>query len=203
MKTIELQAIQELISRAEAAFDRGNHAEAREQLLSARALAAEAGLSSGFLVWRLCVVSDLLNDWRTAMKLAKEAILLDPLALPFRRSLRIVLDKLRQQLLDVAARANAADELEPLYEALILEGAADDKVHVALAGHLLRKGDAAGALRLTNAVTLLSPACSEAWRVKAQACRALGDEPAAREAEARAQAQQLDAEELLLPVARA
>lgn len=69
---------------------------------------------------------------------------------------------------------------------LLQEGAADDEVHVAMAAHLHRKGDHSRALRIASAVTLLSPGCAGAWRVRAKVCRHLGDEEAAKEAEAMA-----------------
>lgn len=182
-----IESILELLSRADAAFQARDRPRAREELLEAQALAAQAGITSAYLVWRLAVAHDLMEEPMTALKYVREAIRLDPLAQPFRDSLQVILRNLRRQFLAEIGKGAEQAAVSSLYEALIDEAAADDAVHVAMANYLYGQGDASGALRIASAVTLLSPGCAEAWLARAKICRALGDLAAAQEAEALAQ----------------
>jgi tetratricopeptide (TPR) repeat protein len=178
-----LESIQEALSRASSAIDAHDLSRAREELLKAQALAEQAGITSPFLTWRLSVVHDLMEDPLTALKYINEAVRMDPLAQPFRHSLGLILKNLRRKLLAEIAKGADTSSVSTLYDALIRAAGADDATHVAVAGYLLDRGDPSGALRIASAVTLLSPACEEAWLVRARICRALGDDAAAREAE--------------------
>lgn len=183
-----LESILETLACAESAFDARDPSRAREELLKAQALAAQLGMVSAFVTWRIAVANDLMGEPMSALKFIKEAIRADPLAQPFRHSLRLILGNLRRQLFAKIDEGAELATVSPLYQALIGEAAADDAVHVAMAGYLHAQGDHSGALRIASAVTLLSPGCANAWLIRAQICRDLGDAAAADEAEALAQA---------------
>jgi tetratricopeptide (TPR) repeat protein len=181
----KLEAVIELVERADGHADRREMAEARDLLLQARADCERAGVESGFLAWRLCVVFDLLKEHEVAFKYAQEALRQDPLAPPFRNSFNIVARTMRKAILEAQGQP---DWVPRFYDLLVHAGEASDAVHVAMGRWLHVQGQHERALKLVNAVTLLSPACGDAWSLRAVICRALGDEQAAREADVEAAA---------------
>jgi tetratricopeptide (TPR) repeat protein len=181
----KLETILEAVERADRHADRQELAEARETLVQARADCERAGMESGFLMWRLCVVLDLMKEHELAFKYAQEALRQDPLAPPFRHSFAIVVKKMRTAIVDAEA---APDWVPRFYDLLVHAGEGTDEVHVAMARWRHTQGQHQKALTLVNAVTLLSPRCSEAWTLRSAICRSLGDEQAAREAEIEAAA---------------
>lgn len=130
-------------------------------------------LPYGLIAWRLCICLDNLGDVEDAFRAAVEAIDQDPLAHPFRRSFAVVAHRLR----DIVAAAEAGDPTVPRQYALLVENdAAEDDTHVAMARLLVHAGEAAQTARLLDAVSTLSPTCAQAWRLRAEAARSLGNE---------------------------
>lgn len=181
----KLEAILEAVERADGHAERQELVEAREILVQARTDCERAGIESGFLLWRLCVVFDLMKEHELAFKYAQEALRQDPLAPPFRNSFAIVAKKMRAAILDAEG---APDWVPRFYDLLVHACEASDAVHVSMGRWLHAQGQHERALKLVNAVTLLSPGCADAWTLRGAICRSLGDEQAAREAEIEAAA---------------
>ena len=184
----KLEAILEVVERADGHAERQELAEARDLLLGARADADRAGMKSAFLSWRLCVVFDQLKEHEVAFKYAQEALRQDPLAPPFRNSFVFVARTMRKAIVEAAEQPGPADWLPRFYDLLVYAGEGNDAVHVAMARYLHGQGQHDRALKLVNGVTLLSPGCGGAWLLRAAICRSLGDEQAARESEVEAAA---------------
>ena len=185
MKKQKADEIVELIERADRHADHQELAQARDLLLRARAGCERANIDSGFLCWRLCVVFDLLKEHEVAFKYAQEALAQDPFAPPFRHSFDVVARTMRKAILDAEGQP---DRVPRFYGLLVRAGEGDDAVHLAMARWLHAQRQHERALNLANAVTLLSPACADAWSLRAAICRTLGDEEGAREAEVEAAA---------------
>jgi len=183
----KLEAINEQLEQAAALEERQELTEARDVLLAAQADCARAGIESGFVSWRLSVVFDTLEEYELAFKHVQEALRLDPFAPPFRSSFGIIVGRMRNAIL--AAEPGTTDFLvERLYKLLVRAGEGNDAVHVAMARDLNARGESELALRLVDAVTVLSPGCRDAWLARAAICRTMGDGEAARAAEIEAAA---------------
>src|SRR6266478_2255902 len=103
-----------------------------------------------------------MNKHELACKYAQEALREDPLAPPFRNSFAIVAKNLRTAMLE----AGQPDWVPRFYDILVHAGEASDGVHVAMARWLHGRGHHEQPLKLVNAVTLLSPACGDAWSLR-------------------------------------
>lgn len=161
------------LKRADDLMDKEQWAQARDILRRGRAAARKEGLAYGLIAWRLCICLDNLGEVEDAFRAAVEAIDQDPLAHPFRHSFTVVGHRLR----DIVTAAEIGGPAVPRQYALLVENdAAEDDTHVAMARHLVHAGEAAQAARLLDAVTTLSPNCAEAWRLRAEVERSLGNE---------------------------
>jgi tetratricopeptide (TPR) repeat protein len=181
-----LEAIIEQIEQADQLAERDEHAEARDVLLAAQAECERAGIESGFVSWRLSVAFDILEEYEVAFKYVQEALRLDPFAPPFRSSFGIIVGRMRKAI--VGAEPGETEFVPRLYELLAHAGEGTDAVHVAMARDLEARGESERALRLMDAVTLLSPGCRDAWLARAAICRSMGDGDAARAADVEAAA---------------
>jgi tetratricopeptide (TPR) repeat protein len=182
----KMEAIIEQLEQADQLAEHHEHAEAREVLLAAQAECKRAGIESGFVSWRLSVAFDILEEYEVAFKYVQEALRLDPFAPPFRSSFGIIVGRMRKAI--VAAEPGTADFVEPLYKLLVRAGEGTDAVHVAMARDFNARGESELALRLIDAVTVLSPGCRDAWLARAAICRTMGDGNAARAADIEAAA---------------
>lgn len=161
------------------------YAEAKKLALNLYAALACAGLQSAHLTWLLAVFSDYLDEMDEAFHYILEAMAMDPLEPTIEKSFGIVTEKLRRLLLD--PDRDPSDESTPrLHGMLVRAGKADDLVHLALARHLEAVGKAEEALRVLDAVLLLSPGCRDAWVAKAGLAKLMGRGEVALEAEAEA-----------------
>lgn len=171
--------------RAHELVNERDYSEAKKVVEKVAAGLAWANARSAHVIWALAVVNDYLGDLGEALKHIMEAIRMDPLEPAITRSFDIITDKLRHALID--AERDPSDETTPgLYAVLVQADRADDMVHVAMARHLDAVGKAAEAMKLLDAVVLLSPACRDAWLLKAAVARNLGlvEEAVAAEVEA-------------------
>ena len=180
-----IERITEIVARADRHFDQQELVKARELFLQARAECERAGIESGYLAWRLCVVFDLLKEHQLAFKHAEEALRQDPLAPPFRKSFDIVARTMSRAIEEAQGQP---DWVPRFYDLLVRAGEGTDGVHLAMARWLHGRGESKRALKLLEAVTVLSPACADAWSLRAVLCRSLGDEQGARDAEVEAAA---------------
>jgi tetratricopeptide (TPR) repeat protein len=176
----ELRALRELVSRIEKAEDGdvAGHVELLEQL---HAECARAGVRSAWAQWRLGIALDQADSPERALPLVEAALAVDPLAPPFLYSRAVVVGRLRKKLL-----AAAPAEAPALYQLLTAGGDADEECHLAMARHFAAAGDQVAALRLLEALTILSPGNPEVWTEYARVARLAGREELARAAEVEA-----------------
>jgi tetratricopeptide (TPR) repeat protein len=163
------------------------YAEARELAMKVKGGLAWAGVRSAHVEWLLAVLSDYLAEPEQAYQHIMEAMQMDPVEPSIEKSFGIITDKLRRLLID--PEHDLTDESTPRLHAMLVEaGKADELVHIAMARHLAEVGKGDDAMKLLNAVLLLSPACRDAWAVKSMLAKKLGliEEAATAEAEASA-----------------
>jgi len=142
--------------------DDGDHSEALRLLEPLRRHCLSIGVESAHLAWALCVALDGLGRHEEALEHATEAVRLDPLALPYRRSLELITLHLREALL----QAPDHDASIPrMHRQLASRGAVDGDCHVALARWHLARGERHEAGALLEAITRLEPWRQEAWRL--------------------------------------
>jgi tetratricopeptide (TPR) repeat protein len=160
--------------RARELTEQEQYEEARQMLLRLRTECVRAGIRSAHLCWGLAIVSDGLGELETAVTYIREALELDPLAIPYQRSFNVIVDRIRRSLGD-ELRMPDDPAIPRLYELLIQLGEGDVSSHLAMSRYLHHTGDHAGAMRLLEALTTLAPSSRPAWLQKAVVARALGD----------------------------
>lgn len=167
--------------------ERREYAEAKAVAEKVLGGLAVAGVRSAHVLWLLAITNDYLGEVEEAFRLIMEAITVDPMEPNIEKSFTIITDRIRRVLID--SERDIADESTPrLHGMLVSAGKADELVHVAMARYLEAVGQGVEALKLLDAVLLLSPACRDAWVVKAIVAKNLGREEEALAAEAEAAA---------------
>lgn len=148
---------------------------ARSRARSPLATAKRLGLPYARIAWELCIVLDNLGETEEAVQMGVEAVDQDPLAPEYRHSLFLATEKLKSEVSGLDPEDPSIPRLHAL---LAANDAAEEDTHIALARHLLVRGEGAQARRLLEAVTTLAPNCTEAWRLQAQVNEAVGDDEA-------------------------
>lgn len=176
------------LDEAKEALERGDHQGGREMFERIRVAAGRHGIRSGHVAWGLAIACDYLGDLEAAMQHINEALELDPLAVPVRRSFEVITRRIREELLRPSRAAD--DESTPrLYEILVQAQATDDEaVHLIQARYLLTTGDLAAAQKLADAVVTIFPTSASAWTLRAELALAAGEHEAAALARAEAAA---------------
>jgi tetratricopeptide (TPR) repeat protein len=167
--------------------ERREYAEAKNLALKVAGGLAMAGVESAHVSWLLAITCDYQGQMEEAFKFISEAMRMDPLEPNIEKSFCIIVDKLRRTLID--PDRDPADEATPkLHSMLVQSGKADELVHLAMARHLAEVGKGEEAMKLVDAVLLLSPACRDGWVVKTVLAKKMGlvEEAIAAEAEASA-----------------
>jgi tetratricopeptide (TPR) repeat protein len=182
-----IESLRRKIDSTEELLRQRKFTELRERLLEVRAELRAAGLSSAFVSWRLAIVHDDLGDLAAALAFVNEALHDDPVAEPFNDSKAIIINRIRDALCD-EPHPPGEGSADDLYELLASESAADDACHLAMARVLVARGDVGRAVAILDALVLLSPACADAWTLKASLARSAGDDAAAVRYEAEAAA---------------
>jgi hypothetical protein len=178
----ELKNLVVELQRGEKLIAEGNCSEAKEILLRGVAVAKRMGLPYAHIAWQLCMAHDGLDEMEDATRMAVEAIDQDPLSPAYRRAFSIASRQLREQL---AARSPDDPSIPRVYALLAENDAAEEDSHLMMARHLLTGGDVAGAMRLLQATTTLSPGGVEAWRLRSKLQREQGVEEGRRAATSR------------------
>lgn len=167
--------------------ERREYAEAKalaEKVLGGLAL---AGVRSAHVLWLLAITHDYVGQVEEAFRLIMEAMAVDPMDSSIEKSFTIITDRIRRMLID--PERDPADESTPrLHDMLVQAGKADELVHIAMARHLEAVGKPDEALKLLDAVLLLSPTCRDAWVVKAIIAKNIGRDEEALTAESEAAA---------------
>jgi tetratricopeptide (TPR) repeat protein len=183
------------MTRARELTELQHYEDARQAYLKLRGECVRVGIRSAHVAWGLAVVFDGLGDFESAMTSIREALEIDPLAIPYQRSFTVIVDRIRRELGDEAR--DPGDPTTPrLYELLVQAGEGDVGSHLAMARYLHHTKDDAGALKILDALTTLAPSCRQAWIQKAIVARALGNGEKASDAEIEAAA--LEAHDPLL-----
>lgn len=167
--------------------ERREYAEAKKLALKVAGGLSWAGVASAHVSWLLAITSDYLGEVEEAFRYITEAIRMDPLEPNIEKSFCIITDRIRRMLID--PDRDLADESTGRLHGMLVEGGkADELVHLAMARHLAEVGKEGDAMKLVEAVLLLSPACRDAWVVKATLAKKFGllEEAVAAEAEASA-----------------
>ena len=185
-ESFEHDSLLQALHNAERLLDEEKHEEARLALLGIQARAAKLNVRSAYLAWKLAIVFDCLGDGVKAASYAELAVKGDPLALPFRGSMMTIVSRMRRTLADPQTDL-AQDWIGTMYATLQHLGEADEGCHLAFAKNRIVKGDLAHALRVLQALTLLSPNFPAGWEALASVAKKLGNEELAQNA-----AQQLD-----------
>lgn len=173
--------------RARDAVEREDFDDATTALLRLRAELARQGLRSAHVAWSLAVACDGQGDFEKALEYIREALELDPLALPYQRSYDVIIERIRKVLGD-ETRPPTDPSTPRIYELLIRSGEGDAASHLAMARWHFHEGDHRSAMRLLEAITTLNPSSRAAWQWKARVARAMGDEATASNAEIEASA---------------
>lgn len=173
--------------KAQKHVDEGEHHEGRDAFLSLRARARKLGIESAYLCWGLAVAYDNLGELEMAFHEITAAVNLDPLNGSFTHSFEVIAQRIRAALAD-EERSLDDPSTPKLYDLLVAAGEADVPCHLAMARHRAHAGAHLEAMKLLDAVTLLSPVSRDAWLLKAAVSRAMGDLEAANHFEAEASA---------------
>ncbi len=173
--------------RAQKCLDDGEYEQARDLFLELRARARKLGVESAHVAWAIAVAYDNLGELEMAFTTITEAVNQDPLNPGGHRSFDIITSHMRAALAD-ENRAPDDPSTPRLYEMLVGAGEADVPSHLAMARHLAHTGKHAEAMKMLNAVTLLSPVSRDAWLQKASLARTIGNAELAMQCEAEAAA---------------
>jgi len=96
------------------------------------------------VAWGLAVVCDGLGEFESAMAHIKEALEIDPLAIPYQRSFATIVDRIRRVLGEESR--DPEDPTTPrLYQLLVESGEGDVGSHLAMARYLRHTKNDAGA----------------------------------------------------------
>jgi len=171
--------------RAGRLLDDRDWAAARDAFTAIRARVAKLGVESSYVIWGLAVALDNLGEIDMAFEAVSEAVQKDPMNPACHHSFDVIAGRLRAALCD-AARTPDDPSTPRLYALLQRAGEADVPSHLAMARHHAHAGKHEQAMRLLDAVTLLSPVSRDAWLQKAALARALGAEVLAASCDAEA-----------------
>lgn len=149
--------------------------EARELLLPLRVKAVALGVPCGTIDWNLAMALDCLGDLERAFEHIVSAVRQDPLHGGFQNSFDAISNRMRAALAD-PTRESADPSTPRLYDLLNSAGESDVPCHLAMAKYHAATGREGDALKLLDAVTLLSPVSRDAWAQKALLAKAMGDE---------------------------
>jgi tetratricopeptide (TPR) repeat protein len=184
---VRLSALLTDMARARELTEHAEYDEARQTYLKLRTQCAKAGIRSAHVAWGLAVACDGLNDFEHAVTYIREAIELDPLAIPYQRSFDVIVERMRKVLGD-EARAVDDPTTPVIYELLLRAGEGDAKSHLAMVRWHQHRGEFAPAMTILNALTTLSPSCRQAWLLMAAIARGLGESATAMRADIEAAA---------------
>ena len=182
-----LEQLRTLLYRAQEQTEREEYAEARATLTNVRGRCLGLGVHSAHLSWSLAVACDGLGDHEAALHHAREAVRMDPLALPYQRSLQLIATHLAAELARPDRAPDAADTPR-LYELLLQLNEADAESHLAMARWHLHHDDALPALTLLEALAKLEPWRLAVWDLLGEAARRAGRPDRALEADREAMA---------------
>lgn len=170
----ELAELQSLVEQRELV-------QAQERFAALAKECEAAGIRSSSLLWARAVAFDYAGEPFVALEVVLRALAIDPISPNLRRSFDIITEHVREALGDPQANLeNPA--IARAYAHLVDLELAEDRAHLGMARHQLATGVPEAALRLAQAVTVLSPRSASAWTVVAEAARAVGNVDLAEEA---------------------
>lgn len=174
-------------------LDDGKVEEAGRHIERVLRFAEEHGIASAHLCWALAVVLDNkgvqsgeAEHLVAALGWIRRAVEADKLALPYRKSYHVVVERARATVMD-PAREPTDPAKERIYKVLLNMDEGTPEVHVAYSGYLLACERGVEAVKVLSSLTKLHPANREAWALLAEAASAIGDIALAVQAKARAE----------------
>ena len=179
---IDLDDVETELCRIRDLADKDEWPEVRERLASTRRHLDHLGVSSAYVLWLSAVAADKTEQLEDAVHFVTGARELDHFEPSYAQSERIIFEHLRASLNEHAAGGDARALRS--YELLLAHGQADNNSHLSAARCHLTAGNLEAAAKIAEALTLLAPACPEAWRLKATLARRAGDEKCAVEMDA-------------------
>ena len=179
---IDLNDIAKELERIRELADKDEWPEVRERLAQTRRHLDHLGVTSAYVLWLSAVAADKTEQLDDAAAFVTTARNVDSFDPNYIRSEGIIFEHIRGVLNERAAGGDARALL--LYELLLAHGQADNTSHLSAARCHLTAGNLEAAGKIANALVLLSPACAEAWRLKATLARRSGDEALASEMDA-------------------
>ncbi len=162
-------------------YGEGEFEKAKQIFRKAWALARHAGIASGTIEWSLAICHERLGEFEPAVEHIQAALALDPFDGAYNNSYSVIVARLRDAVAFVGNLGGDPDT-ERYYALLLRIGEADVAAHLVAARHLLAVGRAPEALRVLDALTVLSPSCASAWSLLAEAAAAIGDSARAHRA---------------------
>jgi hypothetical protein len=159
----EIRELRAALQEARSLGQSNRHMEARAVLKKAYGHARAAGISSPELVWSLAVNCDYAGQPEEALGFILEVARLDPLSGSCAESAQIIAAHVREALSD-PGRDPSDPATATSYAQLVELGEADTRTHVAMARHLAATGHAAWALEVLEAVVVLEPGFTDAWK---------------------------------------
>ena len=181
---IDLDDIQGQLDKIRASADKAEWPEVRERLAETRRHLDHLCVSSAYVLWLSAVAADMTENPEEAVAFVRQARTIDRFQTDFIRSEQVIFHHTRSLLNDRAASGDVGGLR--IYELLLLHGEADSSSHLAAARCHLAADNVEAAGKLADALVLLSPGWSEAWRLKADVARRARNETLAVEMEARA-----------------
>jgi tetratricopeptide (TPR) repeat protein len=164
----ELPALKQLL-------DEKQWKEVQEKVTGLQREARSLGIDSAYLWWCLAVAHDELGEPLAALDAISHAARLDPAHPSSRRIFREVCANARARL---RAEAPTSPLIPELHERLFRIGEADVASHLVRARYEFERGDKALAVKLVDAVLVLTPACLEACQLRYEMAARSGDEDA-------------------------
>jgi len=170
------------LEHARKLLEDGDLGSARELLEQERTRAR--GSCSAYVLWKLAVACDRMEDFDMALKYVEEAIARDPMALPIHRSFDSITEHIRKVL--TSGPKDTADDpaIPKLYQLLLSAGEASAECHVVMARFSIATGDTGNARRLLDAVTTLDPGSAPAWEALLELGLKIGADDLVRQARA-------------------
>jgi hypothetical protein len=169
------QYLSDAVVQAQSLVSQGEYPEAKRTFLDCLRETERLGVVSGDVLWGLAVVSDYLGEFGDAVRYCRTALESDPLSPSYRRSWAVISRRVREALLD-ASRPESNPAIPQLHAAAVEAGVADDDSRLRVARHFVVTGRVEHARHFLEALTTLSPGCSEAWLMLADIGMKIGDE---------------------------
>lgn len=174
----ELQQAYVGLDDFDALLNAGDFATALARIANAEVVLAQHGVRSAHLKYLSSAIAGRLGQHLEALDFISAALELDPLNPTTQHRRYVTLNTISNAM---KGAGSTSPFIVPWYQALVAEDCADASVHETYARHLLATKRPTEALRILDALAVLSPSAATVASLRADALAASGDEPAARQ----------------------